>query len=218
MKEEELVLFCYAVRAVWYNRNKCYHEGHGLQVEEVGISTKALARSHFRPGFSFTITDLDGSSEWIPPQKPFLKLNCDGSWDEDKRLAGISGVCRDEEGTIIGVLTDLCPGVDSILEAECRAILMSMRWALKQGLSYCIFETDCTEAFASITLRRYGPSNIPVCVQEILRLMIDRKHWRLSLVRREANSFADKLARLAREKVWRWSNAEALPRLPGVFP
>ncbi|KAL9664182.1 hypothetical protein QQ045_019580 [Rhodiola kirilowii] len=88
----------------------------------------------------------------------------------------------------------------------------------RMGLSHCIFETDCTKAYALSTLRSHSPNFLPVLVREILNFMLAKNFWSLSLIRREANCIADNLARLAREKAWRWSLAEALLRLRGFLP
>ncbi|KAL9690162.1 hypothetical protein QQ045_010558 [Rhodiola kirilowii] len=77
MKDENLIKFCYAVRSIWFNRNKCLHEGQGIQVDDNCLSIKVLAASHLRPTFSFTISAMDGKNAWMAPQKPYLKWNYD---------------------------------------------------------------------------------------------------------------------------------------------
>ncbi|CAM8982176.1 unnamed protein product [Rhodiola kirilowii] len=217
MEAEELTRFCYGVRSIWYNRNLLLHNEQGLNVEEASLSTRALATSYSCPNYSFTISELEGSYVWISPKKPFVKINCDGAWEERTKLAGISGVCRDSEGMILGLMADYFGDIDSILVTEGLAILKSMRWALEQGYSHCIFETDCTEAFSIITLRSQKFRALPDWAREVINIMHSKSFWRLILIRREASGLADKLARLAREEKWRWSFVSSLPRL-SVFP
>ncbi|KAL9686061.1 hypothetical protein QQ045_023516 [Rhodiola kirilowii] len=105
----------------------------------------------------------------------------------------------------------------TVLEVEGKAILQSMVWATKQGISHCIFETDSAEAFSIISLRRCRVSQLPRWALRCIHILESKAWWRLSLVRREANLYADSLAKLAKEKSWRWNSFTALPRLPGVL-
>ncbi|KAL9669926.1 hypothetical protein QQ045_007476 [Rhodiola kirilowii] len=118
MNAEELILFCYGARTIWYNRNLIYHGKSGLKVEESCLSTRALTNSYSRPSCKFTISALDGSCLWTPPKKPDVKVNCDGACEESSVLAGISGICREEEGTIMGIMTEHIKAIRTVLEAE----------------------------------------------------------------------------------------------------
>ncbi|CAM8943968.1 unnamed protein product [Rhodiola kirilowii] len=218
MEADELVRFCYGVRTIWYNRNLVYHNERGLDVDEASLSTRVLANTYSSPSYSFTISELEGSCVWIAPKKPFVKLNCDGAWEERTKVAGISGVCRDDEGTILGIMADYISSIGTILETEGLAILKSMRWALEQGYTHCIFETDCTEAFLIITFRSQRIRVLPLWAREAINILLSRKFWKLVHIRREANSLADKLARLAKDKKWSWDSVAALPRLSVFSP
>ncbi|CAM8991132.1 unnamed protein product [Rhodiola kirilowii] len=217
LETRELISFCYGARTIWYNRNLLLHDERGLSVDEASLSVRALANSFSCPTHRFTISDLEGSSVWTAPKKPYVKFNCDGVWNERTKIAGISGICRDDVGIIVGLMAEFVEELGTVLETEGLALLKSMHWALRQNLSHCIFETDCTKLFLLVTLRGHRLGIIPGWAREITDILLSREFWRLILVRREANCLADKLARLARDNKWSWSSVVSLPRLT-VFP
>ncbi|KAL9687706.1 hypothetical protein QQ045_032113 [Rhodiola kirilowii] len=107
---DDLVIFCYGARAIWYNRNLLVHEKCGLELEEACISTRALAAQYTNPNHKFVISEFEGSSKWLAPTKPFWKINCDRAREEGVESAGISGVCTNEEGMFMGVMVERVRG------------------------------------------------------------------------------------------------------------
>ncbi|CAM8893848.1 unnamed protein product [Rhodiola kirilowii] len=208
---EELLLFCYGARMIWYNRNMTFHAKECLNLDDMCLSTKALVKNYIRPSFLFTTSDLEGACEWRAPSKPFLKINCDGAWCGFSGRAGISGICRDDEGFVSGVLAESIEHIRSPFEAEGMAVLKAMYWALERGLSHCIFEVDCAQVFSSITLRSHSFSKLHRWAQECLLLLQSKENWRISVIRREANRQADALAKMARELNWSWRSFVAVP-------
>ncbi|KAL9671188.1 hypothetical protein QQ045_008754 [Rhodiola kirilowii] len=170
LETRELISFCYGARTIWYNRNLLLHDERGLSMDEASLSVRALANSFSCPTHRFTISDLEGSSVWTAPKKPYVKFNCDGAWNERTKIAGISGICRDDVGIIVGLMAEFVEELGTVLETEGLALLKSMHWALRHNLSHCIFETDCTELFLLVTLRGHRILLIRILI------MSSRKH------------------------------------------
>ncbi|KAL9684839.1 hypothetical protein QQ045_022280 [Rhodiola kirilowii] len=214
---DELLMLYYGARLIWYNRNLVTHGGDGLQVEVASLSIRALVANFLKPGFKFIVSVAEGSSRWEAPDKPFIKINCDGSWDPRTNEAGFGCVARDENGIILGVLADFIEGIHSVERIEVLAISKAMDWAALNGCHYCIFETDCGEVFSIISQCKDGPASISALARNCQQALVLQEGWRVALIRREANSLADFLANKARRERWSWNSVFALPRLPGLF-
>ncbi|CAM8913937.1 unnamed protein product [Rhodiola kirilowii] len=217
MSMEKLILLCYGARLIWYNRNLCSHGKQGLDLEAAYLSTKAIASRYNKPDYKFSISDFEGNSGWIAPEHPYVKINCDGAWEDVRGVSGSSCVCRDGEGAVLAVLAEPIMNIHSPFEAEGVAILKAMQWADEQNLPHCIFETDCAEAFSTISLRRLRLSQLPEWARDCITLLNSKEHWRLALCHREANRVADALARFVKERNWSWRSTNALPRVPEAF-
>ncbi|KAL9687478.1 hypothetical protein QQ045_031881 [Rhodiola kirilowii] len=217
MSMEKLILLCYGARLIWYNRNLCSHGKQGLDLEAAYLSTKAIASRYNKPNYKFSISDFEGNSGWIAPEHPYVKINCDGAWEDVRGVSGSSCVCRDGEGAVLAVLAEPIMNIHSPFEAEGVAILKAMQWADEQNLPHCIFETDCAEAFSTISLRRLRLSQLPEWARDCITLLNSKEHWRLALCHREANRVADALARFVKERNWSWRSTNALPRVPEAF-
>lgn len=137
-----------------------------------------------------------------------------GAHPQDWQVWG--GVIRNSEGYVLACFAFFQENVGSSVDAEGLSILFAMRWAKKYNLKQCSFETDCANAFSLIHC--FGGDvlhNSMSWIAECANLLILESKWSLSLIRREANSVADKLAKKAVAEKWSWLSDDGVPLFIG---
>ncbi|KAL9683157.1 hypothetical protein QQ045_014973 [Rhodiola kirilowii] len=213
--DNELSVILNGARQIWYNRNLVVKGGEALNPFIAAVTVKERAQQSLKPENMFVVTSLVGTGSWNPPEIGYLKINVDGAWDWETQKAGVGMCCRDIGGVFLFVKAEPILSLGSSFEAETCSLLRSLEVAEERNLKKVIFELDCAEVFTAIHGR---PRLVGRGVDWISRckcLLGRNSHWFLSLILREANSVADKLAKRAKEGEWRWRNLNAIPF--GVF-
>ncbi|KAL5760893.1 hypothetical protein ACOSQ2_019731 [Xanthoceras sorbifolium] len=119
---------------------------------------------------------------WEPPMAGWVKLNVDGSRDNQTGSIAAGGVARDlNSNWVRGFAMHL--GAGNILEAELNAFLLGLDMVWDAGFKKVIVESDCLEAVTLI--QNYCSINNPLY-----------KEWscHLAHIYRECNGTADALA------------------------
>ncbi|OMO54222.1 hypothetical protein COLO4_36554 [Corchorus olitorius] len=81
---------------------------------------------------------------WQPPPHEVVKLNCDASFSTRDKHAGISVVCRNSNGALIGGASALVKAITADV-AEAMAVRLACSVALKEGWDNITIESDTKE-------------------------------------------------------------------------
>ncbi|KAH1056248.1 hypothetical protein J1N35_034313 [Gossypium stocksii] len=120
-------------RAVWYNRNKLYHEGIQEQVTDVvGFIRAYYAKISFM-GERLQNTSIVKDPIWEPPDIGIIKINFDAAFYQ-ATTCSISGfIARNDEGLIMAAGTYLWENISDSVMAEARACLQAIIMAEEMG-------------------------------------------------------------------------------------
>ncbi|KAF2316185.1 hypothetical protein GH714_041526 [Hevea brasiliensis] len=142
--------------------------------------------------------------EWKTPPTNVLKWNIDGSSVGQLGESGIRGVLRDYGGNIKCLFS--CPNRElSSNQAESKAMIKALQIskdliASSHGNRAFIFETDSSNILAWINGSSERPWRDKHLIMEALNLIAQLPHTLFLHTDKEANSLADNLAKLGKER------------------
>ncbi|XP_039066165.1 uncharacterized protein LOC120211753 [Hibiscus syriacus] len=141
---DDFVGFLVYLWNVWNNRNSFVHDAK-FQQSWILVSTAktlhheylqamALDRMHENPFIQH--------NRWLPPPPGVIKINFDGSFDNNGRLASIVVVARDHNGLVQGGLAQVSGRCADPTFVEFFALLASLRLVNEKGWLDLQFESD----------------------------------------------------------------------------
>lgn len=128
--------------------------------------------------------------KWFRPRSGFVKLNCDAAWREDDFSTGIGVVARNDSGKLVGGFQNSFK-CDSVSLAEGLAIVDSIMLAKSSKWRSVVLETDFAEVFYGLQNARMVPWRLKPIVDEVRANGVFFMDLQLSLVKRNANAYAD---------------------------
>ncbi|KAL9662915.1 hypothetical protein QQ045_027750 [Rhodiola kirilowii] len=145
------------------------------------------------------------SVQWnLQPENKFVvgyvKINVDGAWDRVTRKAGVGLCCRDDTGVMLFVESSSTSYLSSSFEAELWGLHRGLELAEGKRLKRVVFEFDSADVFNVLLRKSCCAGRFAGWVTSCRHLLGRNSCWLLSLVPREANSWADMLARKAKEE------------------
>ncbi|KAL9669538.1 hypothetical protein QQ045_007085 [Rhodiola kirilowii] len=209
--DQDISIIMQGARQISFNRNLVVNGKGALNpyVEAAALRESVLWNQKLEN--SLVVTSLVGNDSWQPSENGFLKINVDGAWDRESGKTGIGLCCRDSEGVVLFVVAESTPSVESSVEVELRSLQRSLELTESMGLKRVIFELDNAVVFNAIQNRSSSAMVVAGRLSRCRHLLGRNSCWFLSLIPREANAVADKLAKKAKGGVWRWTNLEAIP-------
>jgi ribonuclease HI len=124
-----------------------------------------------------------------------LKLNFDASFVQETNEATMGAIIRDCLGDVICSMSDQ---LTSCSEAEAKALLRCLSNCTMQGIYPTEVETDCAAVFYAVNAGHQNMSKLCYIFREIDRIRRNDFNFSLSLVKRDCNTTAHELAKLAR--------------------
>ncbi|OMP07401.1 reverse transcriptase [Corchorus olitorius] len=131
---------------------------------------------------------------WEKPKEQWLKLNVDGSWNQQKNIAAAGGVFRNSQGNWIGGF-GANMGNCSIDIAEMWAIYYGVKFAVQLNLNFVEIETDSCSSVQAITGGVDPHHPLFPLVKEIKDMLNESWTWSLKFIPREKNMLADWVAK-----------------------
>lgn len=138
-----------------------------------------------------------GESKWLPPCEGCLKVNVDGSFKEQKQLAGFGVVVRNAHG----ILVDGCCGsmkAASSFAAEALGMRRACQLIVDAGWKFVVIESDCLTLIDAVNNRNSGFDwRCSSVISDIVGFACGHKEVTFSYVPRQANRVADWVAKEA---------------------
>ncbi|KAL1193078.1 hypothetical protein V5N11_018532 [Cardamine amara subsp. amara] len=135
-------------------------------------------------------------TRWIPPPLGFVKVNVDGSFNYQNGCIGAGWIVHDDSGNYSLAGRAQLKQAFSPLEVEGIALLYALQSTWYRGYRRIIIEGDCKTLFDIIN------NNISIITME--HLITEIRSWadryskiQFSLISRDSNSIADRLAKSA---------------------
>ncbi|MBA0711410.1 hypothetical protein Golax_010597, partial [Gossypium laxum] len=124
-----------SIWAVWYNRNRLYHEGKKGRVQKVVGFIRAYLRELEQVN-SLTETRINPREEfWRPPKAEQVKANFDAAFSQQDMTATARIIIRNHEGFTIGACTYPLGRTGNPTIAEAMAYLQAIIFGEKNGFS-----------------------------------------------------------------------------------
>ncbi|OMP07814.1 hypothetical protein COLO4_07023 [Corchorus olitorius] len=137
---------------------------------------------------------------WRPPQRGFIKLNCDVAFDSSSGDTGIAVVCRDHNGELVDGASFFTQA-NSVDVAEALAVRLATRLACRRGWRNVIFESDNKDLVGRLCSTskkdRWYTRTIEL---DIASLTCFFDSFSFSFVHRSANRAADWVAKNTRKR------------------
>ncbi|KAL6208458.1 hypothetical protein ACLB2K_019407 [Fragaria x ananassa] len=94
------------------------------------------------------------SNDWCPPPNHVVKVNVDGSWDEQTKISGIGNVIRNHMGECLAGAS-LYGKYNSAIEVEADAVVWGLQLAERLRIRSIVVEGDCYEVFSAIIIGEF---------------------------------------------------------------
>ncbi|KAL5697969.1 hypothetical protein ACHQM5_029062 [Ranunculus cassubicifolius] len=146
-------------------------------------------------------------SQWIPPDRGYMKVNFDASFNRYTKAATGAAICRDDEGRIIGGAYKKF-NANSAEIAESKAVEVAVILAKELKLGAVIFEGDNDNVIKALSSRDTLAWETENLFHFIFSSLSDFQDFRFESCNRLANEAAHNLAK--------WAVTESEP-LPSVF-
>ena len=203
---------CNLLWCTWMERNKIRFDGSSfcpLRFKQFFfLSFKDSASTYFSPSstsqtadsvfFLLGLSPLCASAHkfipvvWKPPPIGWIKVNTDGSFNNNSRT-GFGGVYRDHEGIFLGGFSSKVV-VPSAIDAEILAVLEALQVAWVRRWTHIWLETDSALMILYFKSPHLVPWRLSTQWKNCLYLS-GLMTFRISHIFREGNSVADGLAK-----------------------
>ncbi|CAM8958980.1 unnamed protein product [Rhodiola kirilowii] len=203
--EKEFISLLYGLWLGWKNRNDIAHGKEGSNIQTLQLRMRWLMKEW-----------KNGMNEpcWWDIQKDRfeeeLVILCDGSYDQENREAGVGAVVL-HKGAVSRAKAEWVDNVNSVLEAECKAIRLGMMLASELELRKVTIFSDSREAIWALSLGSWRSGAYNMEVLRCIGILDEHPNWALGSISRESNTIADWLARKARMEKWSWSGTGPVP-------
>ncbi|KAL9688142.1 hypothetical protein QQ045_032557 [Rhodiola kirilowii] len=189
----------------WRNRNEIAHGKGGQSIVSLQLKLKFLLKE-----FSSSSNLQEVAREEVSLSSKTPTILCDGAYDPELRRAGF-GVAVFKEGQLALVRAGWEDNCSSVLDAECRAILLGLEAAEEQQFETAVFCSDSREALWALNLAAWK-DGVSLCwIERCLQHLDDHPNWQLRGIPRKQNCVADWLARKARTSKWIWQQGQEIP-------
>ncbi|OMO52105.1 reverse transcriptase [Corchorus capsularis] len=137
---------------------------------------------------------------WQPPQRDFIKLNCDAAFDMASGDAGIAVVCRDHDGSLIDGASFFTKA-GSIDAAEAMALRLAVQLARDREWRNVIFESDNKGLIRRLNCHNQRDRWNTLTIElDTINMAIYFDSFSFSFVPRNCNRAADWVARKTKKR------------------
>lgn len=194
-------IFAITLWQIWKDRNKKSFDNVDVDPHQ-SLRNIASFSLEISEAFKSILSNGHRNSvliSWSPPCTAGVKLNTDGCWMENRKLAGYGGIFRDHQGHwLLGYFGK--QDCSTILEVEIWGIYRGLTIMLEKGYNNISIESDSLDA---VKLINEGPNDEhpQVTLIQDAKILLSRTGSSLTHVFREANQCADHLAHIGAEQV-----------------
>ncbi|KAA3463976.1 reverse transcriptase [Gossypium australe] len=180
--------------AIWYNRNKLYHEGVREHVNDVIGFIKAYYSEISCIGERLRTTNESTAPVWKPPANDIIKINFDASFNRLTRCSNSGIIARNKEGLTMAACTFPWENIPNPVMAEARACLQAIIMAEEMGFQDVCIEGDALSVIRKLKAAEEDRSCISNLIKEIKGKVVNFRSVSFKYVPREANKVAHAMA------------------------
>ncbi|KAL4369328.1 hypothetical protein GQ457_05G021480 [Hibiscus cannabinus] len=194
---EQFPLFLILIWNIWNRRNRWVHQNQLIPAKMVADYAQLLAGEVQKPADASTlVTTRSGRARWQKPDQGKVKINVDGAWSPERRLAAIGVVVRDHNGLVLDARARRVEGVHTPETIEACAFGEEVKVAIEQGWQNVILEEDSSLIAAQLCAPSLDRSLVAAHLRETWNLLRTRPNIIVQHTRRDGNRAAHSLAHL----------------------
>ena len=157
--------------AIWNNRNAVVMQENARNSQGVAM----FAASYYQEYKNATAKEerivTAEKQIWSKPPLNVIKINFDGSVNEEGRKGGIGVIARDENGEVMGALQTSVEGITDPSSIEAHAACQAIQFAYNMGFMNIILEGDALEIINQINHPASSLSSIGNILEDVKKLM-----------------------------------------------
>ncbi|PNX79855.1 cytochrome p450 [Trifolium pratense] len=134
---------------------------------------------------------------WVKPNPGWVKCNVDVAFVTGSGKTSLGSSFRDSNGQFMAGMTQWQQFVISTLEGEAWTLLLAMKEARHRGLDRVQSKSDSQVLVDAIHMKRTGDSEFLSIVHDIVIFMSSFLNFEVKFVRRQTDSVAHTLVRVA---------------------
>lgn len=190
----QCVKFSITFWALWYNRNRIYHEGIRDPVQKVVGFVQAYTQELHQVHALVSTTSIPKTIIQEPPKGNIIKFNFDTSYNSQYCTSQSGVIARNWEGLVMASCTYLWENVLNSTMAEARACYQVVVFATDLGFQEIFLEGDALTIIKKLTTASNDRLIVALVVNEIIRKKRSFHVFQVKHIPREANLAAHTLA------------------------
>jgi hypothetical protein len=183
--------------AIWHNRNSTVWDEVSKSASDIVPVTMGWWEEFLSVHTSSHVPQQPRMHKWKPPPLGLVKLNVDASFNLISGGAGLGGVFRDSQGTVLGAFTAFHASVSSATHGELLALLVGVQEACKRHMVPLLVESDCLSIVQALQSAVLDFSELGFLLEDLRQMLSVASAASLSHIYRSANAVAHLLAREA---------------------
>ncbi|XP_039032166.1 uncharacterized protein LOC120167137 [Hibiscus syriacus] len=128
--------------AIWYARNKQYHEGNITMSRELTTFILAHCKEYSLVNAQIQTHPPPNQTGLLPPNASWVKVNFDASFSHTNKKAWSCIIIRDSMGEILGAAKRKIQTATSVFAAEATTTVHAIQFTIDLGCTRAIFEGD----------------------------------------------------------------------------
>ncbi|CAM8948104.1 unnamed protein product [Rhodiola kirilowii] len=216
LNTEDLRSFLVSLWLCWKNRGRVWHDQESWGIDRAVIIGKNMLRLLDSCRWPDPREGVDYPVSRLGPGAGVLMVYVDRSWDVESKKAGLGVVVVGQEGSINCVLAQWTADCGCASEVEGMALLRGFELARRLNIKEACFKIDSLDVFKAISVDSGTGEWCDAWLEAGVDFLRSNAGWSVSLVGRDGNVLADRVAAKARIEEWSWSSLDAIPRCVAV--
>ena len=150
-RKQKLDLFAVVAWYVWQWRNELRANKSIIPLQDTLISAAQLLTDFQKRRLVIPSWSLMSDSKWKPPNKDKFKTKYDGAVFQETNEAGIGVVIWNDEGEVLGALSEKIALPGSVVMVEMLAARRAIQFALEIGITHSVFEGDSENIYKALS-------------------------------------------------------------------
>ncbi|KAK8977419.1 hypothetical protein V6N11_049548 [Hibiscus sabdariffa] len=153
---------------VWNRRNRWVHQNQLLPTKMVAEYAQLLAGEYQAANDQRSQVEqvTSATQRWSKPEEGVVKINVDGAWVQERRLAAIGVVVRDHHGMVIDARASKVEGSHTAETVEACAFAEGAKLAKENGYQRFQLEGDAAAIVAKLNAHTLDRSVAASYLQE----------------------------------------------------
>ncbi|XP_058775282.1 uncharacterized protein LOC131649539 [Vicia villosa] len=186
------------IEVIWKNRNNLIWNNESDNFSRLGLhALSSWHEWHLAQESVIRVNNQHASTSLSPPGVGMVKCNVDAGFNISRGTSNWGWCVRNHLGSFVVAGTSWDFGLFPILEMEALALKEAILNVIDLLFDHVIFESDCQRVTQAIQSNHNGISEFSYIISSIKSLLTSFPNFEVKFVKRQANSVAHTLAKVA---------------------